>query len=412
VHAPSSSARRDARAASPSGALGSGGGWRAHLGALSSARWGALGAAGHGLPRGGGGDENSTILRRTAATAEPAARRGGGYQRSWAKTTGVSVREGQRASREQGEGKKRRFISVGNLHQRVDGEVVLTAGRSRAPLRPRRCCGGGLGELWRGTERREGVGRYLKGNGRCTVHPVRAPTWRRAAARGWSSRAVLLRACEAVLRFGGTRASRCATERRDATGRAACQAFDERTGRRGVAVQRRWGSGVDCGRVSEAWSVHVHAFDVFWVTRGGRWGGRRGRVGADVPAGHRGSPPRVRGRKGEESVQQLSGREKGCRGSCRTAGNCQEWRRERDPHDLMVVPEVVTKRGKREREVGCGAREHADCCSDSLWSCACVVVRRWGERSEQERGKRSWPAWPSSLVHQVWIFEQATYMSS
>jgi hypothetical protein len=266
--------------------------------------------------------------------------------------------------------------------------------------------------LWRGKWRKGGCGAVFIG--RRPVHRAPGPCTDggRAAADGWPRGAVLGHVCEAVLRFGRTRASRCATERRDATGRAACQAFDERTGRRGVAVQRRWGSGVDCGRVSEAWSVHVHAFDVFWVTRGGRWGGRRGRVGADVPAVHRGSPPRVRGRKGEESVQRLSGREKGCRGSCRTAGNCQEWRRERDPHDLMVVPEVVTKRGKREREVGCGAREHADCCSDSLWSCACVVVRRWGERSEQERGKRSWPAWPSSLVHQVWIFEQATYMSS
>jgi hypothetical protein len=266
--------------------------------------------------------------------------------------------------------------------------------------------------LWRGNERREGYGRYLKGAGRCTVHQVGAPT----VEAGGSGGVAELGGAATGLR-GGAAAWRLArvAQRDRGVGRdgASClPGARQKDMAVGVAVQRRWGSGVDCGRVSEAWSVHVHAFDVFWVTRGGRWGGRRGRVGADVPAVHRGSPPRVRGRKGEESVQRLSGREKGCRGSCRTAGNCQEWRRERDPHDLMVVPEVVTKRGKREREVGCGAREHADCCSDSLWSCACVVVRRWGERSEQERGKRSWPAWPSSLVHQVWIFEQATYMSS
>jgi hypothetical protein len=84
--------------------------------------------------------------------------------------------------------------------------------------------------------------------------------------------------------------------------------------------------------------------------------------------------PRVREREVKGACRRLSGREKGCRGSCRTAGNCQEWRRERDLHDLMVVPEVVTKRGKREREVECGARERAEWCCGSLWSCACVLV--------------------------------------
>jgi pyruvate-formate lyase-activating enzyme len=54
------------------------------------------------------------------------------------------------------------------------------------------------------------------------------------------------------------------------------------------------------------------------------------------------------------------GRERGCRGSCRTSRNCQGWRRERDLLDLMGVPEVVTKRRKREREVGCGSREGAE----------------------------------------------------
>jgi hypothetical protein len=48
---------------------------------------------------------------------------------------------------------------------------------------------GGCGEA---NERREGVARYLKRDGRCTVHQVRAPTGRRAAARGWSSWAALL----------------------------------------------------------------------------------------------------------------------------------------------------------------------------------------------------------------------------
>jgi hypothetical protein len=33
------------------------------------------------------------------------------------------------------------------------------------------------------------------------------------------------------------------------------------------------------------------------------------------------------------------------------------------------------------------------------------------EVSKRE-GKRSWPAWPFSLNHQVWIFDQATYMCS
>jgi hypothetical protein len=55
----------------------------------------------------------------------------------------------------------------------------------------------------------------------------------------------------------------------------------------------------------------------------------------------------------------LPGRERGCRGSCRTSRNCQGWRRERDLLDLMGVPEVVTKRRKREREVECGSREGA-----------------------------------------------------
>jgi hypothetical protein len=149
------------RAANPSGAQRSGEGRRAHLGALSSVRWGALGAADHGLPRGGGGDENSTILRRTAATAEPAARRGGGYQRSWAKTTGVSVREGQRVSREQGEGKKRRRPrrqpsphTTGTRRARRRGGAGLLSAQGGEVEVVWGCCGEGNGG-------KEGAARFL-----------------------------------------------------------------------------------------------------------------------------------------------------------------------------------------------------------------------------------------------------------
>jgi hypothetical protein len=58
---------------------------------------------------------------------------------------------------------------------------------------------------------------------------------------------VLLCACKAVPRFGGTRASRCETGRKEATGRAACQVLDERTGRLATPCSVGGGLGVDCG---------------------------------------------------------------------------------------------------------------------------------------------------------------------
>jgi hypothetical protein len=54
--------------------------------------------------------------------------------------------------------------------------------------------------LWRGNERGEGSGRYLKGPGRCTVHPVCAPTGK----KGGSGGLVELGGVAAVLRGGAT----------------------------------------------------------------------------------------------------------------------------------------------------------------------------------------------------------------
>jgi hypothetical protein len=100
---------------------------------------------------------------------------------------------------------------------------------------------------------------------------------RRAAARDWGSEAVLLRACKAVPRFGGTRASRCATERKGCDG-ACQQPRGEVTRQLGVASQGRWVRGVRRGRVSETLWSRARPEDMFRATEEGRWGGRRGRV--------------------------------------------------------------------------------------------------------------------------------------
>jgi hypothetical protein len=184
--------------------------------------------------------------------------------------------------------------------------------------------------LWRGNERGEGSGRYLTRAGRCTVHQVRAPTEkRRQQAVGREGRC-WGRVCEAVPRLGGLCTSRSETGRKEATGRAACQVLDEKTGRLATLCSVG-GLGRGPRRVSEAMSGRVRAFGASRATRGGRWGGRRGRVEADVPAGHRGSPWRVREREVEGDVRAGSGRE-------RVQGNV--------PQDKQIRP-----RGRRDGDL-------------------------------------------------------------